>query len=782
MDLPTLVERLRADAQAANERRLLALTGDREAGIDAAYTAIAAADADEAAVSLVTTREGFRYHRLHPDSADELLGTTRELVVLDCHEAFSANTLGQVTGAVDGGGLLVVLVPPLAEVPTALESLVDQVAVPPFSRDDVGSRFRERLVETLRTHPGVAVARVGATADKDDETTECNDTADSDGSDDTATTVEIERDGLNVSTPTTVTSEPHSYDDTPFPGAAYEACRTGDQARAVARLSALTSPGNAVVVEADRGRGKSSAAGLAAAAMAAAGQDVLVTAPGVDSAAELFARAGELLATLGASDDSAEMDDSSESTQTATPPLSTTTGGRIRFAPPPEAATLPDAPDVVIADEAAALPVAVLDALLDAPAAGFCTTVHGYEGAGRGFAVRFRERLAASDHAVTDVELDEPIRYARGDPVESWLARTLLLDATPPPADIAAEATPDTVGYRRLDGDDLDDEALLRSVVGLLVAAHYQTEPDDLVRLLDAPNLELRALTHDGHPVAVALLAREGGLSESRRERIYRGERVPGNMLPDVLTSQLRDPAAAAPVGYRVMRIATHHAARSRGLGSRLLTECHAEFGDAVDWFGVGFGATPRLVDFWRANGYRTVHLSVTRNAISGEHSALMLAPCSAAGRDLTDRHVRWFRDRIPAQLGEGLDGLDPDVVRATLRAATLPDESPTVEFDERDWRLLAGVADGPGTYEAAPHVFRELALSHLVDPDADLSPRAERLLVGKVLQGRPWAAVADELDFVSERQCKRAFGSIAARFCEAKGGDVVADERARYE
>jgi hypothetical protein len=47
MDLPTLVDRLRADAQTANERRLLALTGDRETGIDAAYTAIAAAEADD---------------------------------------------------------------------------------------------------------------------------------------------------------------------------------------------------------------------------------------------------------------------------------------------------------------------------------------------------------------------------------------------------------------------------------------------------------------------------------------------------------------------------------------------------------------------------------------------------------------------------------------------------------------------------------------------------------------------------------------------------------------
>jgi len=154
MELATLVGRLRADAQQANERRLLALTGDRAAGIDAAYTAIEAADVDDDAVRLVTTEEGFRYERLHPDHAAELLGTTREILVFDCHEGFSANALGQVTGTVDGGGLLVLLLPPLDELPTRLSALVDQVALPPFDRDDVGGRFRERLAHTLRSPSG----------------------------------------------------------------------------------------------------------------------------------------------------------------------------------------------------------------------------------------------------------------------------------------------------------------------------------------------------------------------------------------------------------------------------------------------------------------------------------------------------------------------------------------------------------------------------------------------------------------------------------------------------
>ncbi|MFB6086935.1 MAG: GNAT family N-acetyltransferase, partial [Haloarculaceae archaeon] len=183
--------------------------------------------------------------------------------------------------------------------------------------------------------------------------------------------------------------------------------------------------------------------------------------------------------------------------------------------------------------------------------------------------------------------------------------------------------------------DLLADEHLLREVFGLLVLAHYRTEPNDLARLLDAPNVSVRALLHEGHVVSVALLAREGDLPADLRASMYEGERVRGNMIPDVLTSQLRDENAGVPAGMRVLRIATHHAARSRGLGSALLDAIRAEFADEVDWLGTGYGATPDLVRFWAANGFRTVHLSTRRNETSGEHSVVMLDPTSDAGQRL---------------------------------------------------------------------------------------------------------------------------------------------------
>ncbi|GAA0288278.1 tRNA(Met) cytidine acetyltransferase TmcA [Halobacterium noricense] len=729
------------EAQSVNERRVLVLTGDREACLSAADRVLDALPIPLTGTTLVSTRDALACEQVGPRNADELLGTTRDAVVFGAHGECRPNALGRVVGAVDGGGLLLVLAPPLDEWPARRDAFDEGLAVPPFDVEDVAGRFRHRLVETLRTHPGIAIYDVDADT--------------------------LERDGLTKPAPRIADSKPEPPADRAFPREAYEACLTGDQMDALAAFEELRDPPAAVVAEADRGRGKSSTAGLAAACLARDGLDVLVTAPGRRSASELFARARELLRdfdALVAADETIETD----------------SGGRIRFVKPPEAADLPGDPDAVFADEAAAIPVRLLESLLDCERLAFTTTVHGYEGAGRGFDVRFRDRLADTDHEVTDVTLAEPIRYAAGDPVEVWAFRALLLDARPAVDPLVEDATTESVTYEALTPDDrLADENLLREVFGLLVYAHYRTEPNDLARLLDAPNLAVRALVHDGHVVSVALLAREGGLDSDLRAAMYEGERVKGNMIPDVLTSQLRDEDAAIPVGYRVMRIATHHAARSRGLGSRLLGELRAESEREADWLGVGYGATPDLLSFWRANGYSTVHLSTTRNDTSGEYSAVMLDPLSQSGERLHDRHAGWFADRIPDVLADSLRDLDPDVARAALRAC---EADQTLALADSSWRVVAGAAHGPGMYSVDPAPFRRLARHHLVAGDADrLVAREERLLVTKLLQARPWDAVADSLDFHSTSQAMRALGDALRPLVDAYGTTAARAELARF-
>jgi len=129
--IAALARDAKREAEAANERRVLVFAGDRDSGIDAAYDAIEAVDPTSTAI--VSTREGFRFEEHRPRSTtDELLGRTREVVVLDCHEQFVPNALGRSVGAVDGGGLLVLLTPGLDAWPAIRDRFDDSLAVPPY--------------------------------------------------------------------------------------------------------------------------------------------------------------------------------------------------------------------------------------------------------------------------------------------------------------------------------------------------------------------------------------------------------------------------------------------------------------------------------------------------------------------------------------------------------------------------------------------------------------------------------------------------------------------------
>lgn len=740
---------LRAEAAAANERRLLVLHGDRALCYDGAEAAVDAFGSDRRVASISAHPVVGEY--VETERTGTLLGTTYDCIVLDCHDTCRPNTVGRATGAVDGGGLLVVLLPRPSEWLRAGGRFEKSLAAPPWSISDVRTRFKRRFLETLRTHRGIAIVDVDAGRRT--------------------------KHGRTDPPPCRPPGRGSFETAHVFPEAVYEACLSADQRAAVSDCERLYEPGTAVVLEADRGRGKSSAAGLAAAALAADGSTVVVTAPSYRNAAELFERAAELLETLGVLSE-----DGRDGRET---PFLRAFDAEIRFESPAEA--VESSADVLFVDEAAALPVRRLEELLSvAPATCLSTTVRGYEGAGRGFDVRFRDALEAA-RDVTERVLSEPIRYAAADPIEVWLFNALLLDATPPPGQLLEGTSSTEATYERLDRDDLaDNEALLREVFGLLVSAHYRTQPDDLARLLDAPNVALRALTVDGYPVSVAMLAAEGGLDEGTRRLAYEGDRIRGNLIPDLLTSQLRDPEAGIPTGLRVVRIATHRDARSGGFGSRLLADVEAEysspdsgddrFGD-VDYLGVSYGVTPQLLSFWTANGYRTVHLSGTRNEASGERSAVMLRPVSEAGRELADRHVEWFRRRLPDVLSGALRSLDPDVVRGAL--ASIDGGTPP-ELSDFEWRIVASAADGPGRYDTAPGPFRLLAFRALVD-GAVSDPDHERLLVRKVLQETPWAAAADALGYDSERECKRALGDVYGPLVDRYGSELAREETDRF-
>jgi tRNA(Met) cytidine acetyltransferase len=120
-------------------------------------------------------------------------------------------------------------------------------------------------------------------------------------------------------------------------------------------------------------------------------------------------------------------------------------------------------------------------------------------------------------------------------------------------------------------------------------------------------------------------------------------------------------------------------------------------------------------------------------------------------------------------------------VIRATLWSL---DSSVPLELSNWEWRVAAGVATGKSILDIAPRPIVRLSLRHLIDPtnrDA-LDAQQERLLVRRVLQHRPWATVADELDFHSTANCKRALPDAVRPLVTAFGDETARDELERFQ
>ncbi len=696
LDLAALV----AEARAARHRRLVVLEGDRVASWAQLHAAIASTDLDQPYVAHDPGGAPIPagWEAIPAARFASLLGRSPAVAAVDLHVETDLAAVCIAAGAVRGGGLVVLLTPPFAAWPDAPDRLRRRLAPPPFEDREVGRRLVARLIESLRGAAGVRRYRIGA------------------GGEVTA----VVPSPLAPVVP--LPARPLPVPDAPgFDEAIYRSARTADQLHAVRALEALAGPGPVVVVlTADRGRGKSSALGLAARGLVAGGASVGITGPGPEAVAEVLARAG------GSAADAA-----------------------IAYLEP--AAVPAAAPDALLVDEAAQLSVPVLDALLEAaPRIAFATTVHGYEGTGQGFAIRFMEHLRRRDADLREVSLEEPIRWAPGDPVEAWAHRTFALDAAP--SDLSdGPPAPGAVEIRGCDPGELaGDEGLLRALFGLLIHAHYRTTPLDLARLLDGPNVRTWVARHDGRVLGALLLAREGGLSAARCGEIAAGRtRVRGNMLPETLICHLGEQDAGTLPAWRVLRIAVHPAVRGRGLARRLLDAAAADpaAGPAA-YLGAGFAATPDLIRFWTRCGFVPARMAVRRSEVSGEFSAVVLRALDDRGRALVERLGDAFLRRFPHVLADALRDLDPAVALAMLRSAGASRPIPRPDLTPADWRVAHACAHGPLIYDAVVQPLWEIVRHAAADPAraADLRDEDWALLVRKVLQHRPWEAIVGEV------------------------------------
>jgi tRNA(Met) cytidine acetyltransferase len=684
-----LAQALRAQAGVARQRRALVLSGSPAWTLQTALTVLGAASPGEA---LWLTNRNLPERHLPVTAGGRLLGVELDTLIYDAHSGLDPDGLGAALGALRGGGLLVLLAPDLDAWPAMPDPLAGgraclaATAAGPPRRP---SRMTLRLARVLTRAAGVALIREGQP-------------------------------------PPGPPPVPPARPDSPALGGDLT---TPDQRRAIAAI-VETARGRArrpLVLTSDRGRGKSSALGLAAAKLLAAGEThILVTAPRHAAVAPVFAHAGRTLPQAQAAPGSLRLG-----------------GAVLRFLPPDYLAREHPAADLVLVDEAAGIPAPLLEVLLHRyPRVIFSTTVHGYEGTGRGFEVRFRRTLDRLTPGWRELTMTAPIRWADGDPVESLASRALLLDATPTADTLLADAAPATCRFARLDRDALAmDEPRLRELFGLLVLAHYQTRPADLRHLLDGPDLRLYALMHRGHVAATALAAVEGRLDHDLGVAVFAGRRRPhGHLLPQTLSAHAGIGEATGLGFLRLVRIAVHPAAQGRGLGRALLEGTSADARTlGLDLLGASFGATEDLLRFWRRCGLPPAHIGTSRNAASGAHAAVVLAGISRAGEALADIARRRLAERLPGILAGPLRALEPGIALGLLTTAGAV--APTL--DPRAWRELAAFAHAARPYESVIVPLGWLAAAGLSLEPLPLTEEQGQTLVAAALQHRDLGAVA---------------------------------------
>ncbi|MGQ9830052.1 MAG: tRNA(Met) cytidine acetyltransferase TmcA [Thermochromatium sp.] len=653
-------------------------------------------------------------------TATQLLGRDLDLVIFDLHGGFDPDGFGAATGAIRGGGLLVLLTPPKAEWVRQPDPQTERIAVWPFEPDELSRRFITRLIRVLECDPDVVCI---------DQAEQAVEAAPTQGG-------SRMRGGPVPSTQVHDGPRQSLLSDLVHPA-------TPDQAQAIAAI-VKTAQGRArrpLVLIAHRGRGKSAALGLAAGRLLIeGGRRLVVTAPRRESVETLYRHAEAVL--FEAARRSGQSRDASAGLRSLT-----------CHAPAELLEHRPQA-DLLLVDEAAGIPVPLLRMLLEGYGRiVFATTVHGYEGTGRGFEIRFRETLDRLTPDWRALTLETPIRWATDDPLERLVFRALMLDAAPAePTAIRTAIELDPTGPRAqwLDRDLLlQDEPTLRELFGLLVLAHYQTRPLDLRMLLDGPTVRLLVLRQTGHLVGALLVAEEGGMLDPElRAAIFRGQRRPrGHLLPQTLSAHAGLPDAPIHRYWRVIRIVVHPAMTGQGLGRSLLTELeHAARIERIDLLGASFGATTELVAFWDACGFVPVHLGSRRNAASGEHAVVVLRAISTVGEQFCERAQRRLTESLPVWLAGPLRTLDPEIIARIIGALPLPEVE---ECESADWRYeLESFVAGQRTLEASLPLLSALTRRFLADAlhcgRIDLQEAA--LLVAALLQYHPLAELGRRL------------------------------------
>ncbi|MEZ8858695.1 GNAT family N-acetyltransferase [Vibrio sp. 10N.247.311.51] len=496
-----------------------------------------------------------------------------------------------------------------------------------------------------------------------------------------------------------------------------------------------------LILTADRGRGKSSTLGIAAAQLLAErhGFNIIVTAPSVKAVEPVFSHASQGL----------------ESCEVVNATHIRHQGGSLRFVAPDELLKSKPDCDLLLVDEAAAIPIPMLKSMVDIyHRMIFSTTVHGYEGSGRGFGIKFESWLSEHRPGWKGFKLEQPIRWNNNDPLEAWLFDCFLLgnDASLSESLVdeldgfSAEAINQLNLVELSKAECLANPKQLQQCFSLLVDAHYQTSPNDLMQFLNNPAIRLYAAWQQDECLGCMLVTEEGGLDSELIAQIQLGKRRPqGHLAPVLLANQLGCTQAATSRCLRIMRIAVSTLHQGLGIGRWMLAQLSQQTSQ-VDYLATSFGATSELISFWRGSEFEAVHIGHQRDQASGCHSVLMVKALSSNSQGWLNQVQNHFERSYCFLVSGSLVSLETDMVRALL-----PKNIHIVS--EFETQLVRNYVNGGNSYDAI-----SFSVLNLILLSNDRNIGISDLLIAKVVQQKEWGICVEQFNLVGRKQAEIQF------------------------
>ncbi|ERM58394.1 GNAT family N-acetyltransferase [Vibrio cyclitrophicus] len=628
----------------------------------------------------------------------KLLGRECQVLVCDFREQFDANGFSAALGSLMGGGLLLVMPPSVGKSETGLDS-------------DLGKRWLkmhfDRLFSVSQSNESVDVIQAGNSLPEKRKTEK-----------------EVDR---------------------------FEQQNTAVDLVKKVVFGHRKRP---LILTADRGRGKSSTLGIAAAQLLfeRPGLNIIVTAPSMKAIEPVFSHASQRL-------------DSCEAINAA---YICYQGGSLRFVAPDELLKSNPDCDLLLVDEAAAIPVPMLKSMVDIyHRMVFSTTVHGYEGSGRGFGLKFEAWLSEYRPGWKGYKLEQPIRWNNNDPLERWLFDCFLLNSDLSTNDSAFNelASFSENGINHLNLVELSKEdglaypEKLQQCFALLVDAHYQTSPNDLMQFLNNPSIHLYAAWQKDNCLGCVLVTEEGGLGDELILQIQTGKRRPqGHLAPVLLANQLGCAQAATNRCVRVMRIAVSSRHQGLGIGSWMLAKLSEQM-KQTDYLATSFGATSELISFWRDNEFLPVHIGHQRDQASGCHSVLMVKPLNKIAQHWISKLKHHFESSFCFLVSGSLVSLETEMVRALLPNISNP-------ISEFEIQLLKNYVDGGNSYDSIGFSVLKLVLlsnaCQIQTTKSELVGNASfvvsDLVIAKVVQQKEWGTCVEQFSLVGRKRAELQF------------------------